>query len=255
MTLAGRLFCSTIGRKILMAVTGIVLIIFVVGHLVGNLQIFEHPDRINGYAYFLQTLGPPLWIARLVLLACVGVHIWAATVLTIADRKARGPQGYRQNHWLKATVASRYMRWTGYVVLAFILFHLAQFTLGVPHSDTFKTALPGYTMAGDYHMLGFVAVRAGTVVPDVRAMEIFAFQNRVVSLFYVVAIGLLSLHLLHGADSLFQTLGWRNESWGRGLRAVVTLACAAYFLGNLAIPGAVLAGVVTPNPPAAVAAR
>ena len=246
MNLAGRLFRTTIGRKLLMAVTGLVLIAFVAGHLVGNLQVFEDPDRINGYAHFLQNLGPLLWIARIGLLACVAVHIWAATLLALADRRARGAQGYRVNTWLQATLASRYMRWTGYVVLAFILYHLAQFTIGSAQPATFKANLPAYTMAGDYHVMGFIVVRAGTPVLDVRRMVILGFQNRLVAVFYIFAVGLLSLHLLHGAESLFQTLGWRNGSWSRGLRAAVTLGCLAYFLGNLAIPGAVLAGVLTP---------
>jgi succinate dehydrogenase / fumarate reductase cytochrome b subunit len=253
---AGNLFRTTIGRKLLMAATGVVLIAFIVAHLIGNLQVFEHPDKLNGYAHFLQSLGPALWIERAVLLACVVIHIWAATVLALADRRARGPQPYRVNTWLQATVASRYMRWTGYVVLAFILYHLAQFTLGVAQTATFKSNLPTYTMAGDYRVLGFTTVRAGTPVLDVRTMVILGFQNRVVALFYIVAVGLLSLHLLHGAESLFQTFGWRNARWSRGLRAAVTLGCAAYFLGNLAIPGAVLAGQLVPQTPApAVAAR
>jgi succinate dehydrogenase / fumarate reductase cytochrome b subunit len=255
MNLAGRLFRTTIGRKMLMAVTGLVLILFVVAHLVGNLQIFEDPDRINGYSHFLQTLGPMLWIERIGLLACAGIHIWAATVLALADRRARGGQGYKVNTWLHATLASRYMRWTGYVVLAFILYHLAQFTIGSAQPATFKANLPAYTMAGDYPVFGFVAVRAGTPVLDVRRMVILGFQNPLVAVFYIFAVGLLSLHLLHGAESLFQTLGWRNGSWSRGLRAVVTLGCLAYFLGNLAIPGAVLAGVLTPGAPPATLAQ
>jgi succinate dehydrogenase / fumarate reductase, cytochrome b subunit len=255
MNLAGSLFRTTIGRKLLMAATGVVLIVFIIAHLVGNLQVFEHPDKLNGYAHFLQSLGPALWIERAVLLACVVIHIWAATVLAIADRRARGPHPYRVNTWLQATVASRYMRWTGYVVLAFILYHLAQFTLGVAQPATFKSNLPTYTMAGDYHVLGLTAVRAGTQVLDVRTMVILGFQNRVVALFYIVAVGLLSLHLLHGAESLFQTFGWRNARWSRGLRAVVTLGCVAYFLGNLAIPGAVLAGRLVPQTPAPAVAQ
>jgi succinate dehydrogenase / fumarate reductase cytochrome b subunit len=243
---AGNLFRTTIGRKVLMAATGIVLILFVVAHLVGNLQVFEHPDKLNGYAHFLQSLGPTLWIERAVLLTCVGIHIWAATVLAIADRRARGDHPYRVNTWLQATVASRYMRWTGYVVLAFILYHIAHFTIGVAQPATFKSNLPSYTMSDDYRIFGITVVRAGTHVLDVYSMVILGFQNRIVALFYIVAVGLLSLHLLHGADSLFQTLGWRSGRWSRGLRAVVTLGCAAYFLGNLAIPGAVMAGLLTP---------
>ncbi len=169
------------------------------------------------------------------------LHVWAATVLALEDRRARGDEPYAVKTWIQATVASRYMRWTGYIVLAFILYHLAQFTFGVAQPASFKANLPLYVMKGDYHVLGFTAVRAGTEVLDVRSMVIRGFMNPAVSIFYILAVGLLSLHLLHGADSLFQTLGWRNHRWERGLHAAVALFCAAYFLGNLAIPGGVLA--------------
>jgi len=243
----GNLFRTSIGRKFLMAVTGAVLILFVTAHLVGNLQIFEAPDRINGYSYFLQSLGPTLWLERAGLLLCAVIHIWAATVLTLENWRARGGAAAPEKTWIQATVASRYMRWTGYVVLAFILYHLAQFTLGVAQPETFKAHLRIYTMQGDYRVFGFIAVRSGTEVLDVYNMVILGFQNTIVALFYILAVGLLSLHLLHGADSMFQTLGWRNRRWAGGLRAIVTLACAAYFLGNLAIPGAVIAGYLTPH--------
>jgi succinate dehydrogenase / fumarate reductase cytochrome b subunit len=244
MSLARNLFGSTIGRKLVMAVTGVVLIFFVVGHLVGNLQVFEDPDRINGYSHLLQSLGPALWAARIFLLVCVALHIWAATVLTLENARARGAQRYRVKTWIQATVASRYMRWTGYVVLAFIVYHLAQFTVGAAQPQSFKGNLPAYTMKGDYHVLGFTAVRAGTSVLDVHRMVVLGFSNPLVSAFYILAIGLLSLHLLHGADSLFQTLGWRNHRWERGLRRAVTLFCAAYFIGNALIPGSVLGGIL-----------
>ncbi len=244
MDLTRNIFGSSIGRKLVMAVTGVVLILFVAGHLVGNLQVFEDPDRINGYSHFLQSLGPALWAARIFLLVCVALHIWAATVLAIESRHARGDEPYAVKKWIRATVASRYMRWTGYIVLAFILYHLAQFTVGVAQPASFKANIAHYVMKGDYHILGFTAVPAGTEVLDVRTMVIRGFTNPVVALFYIVAVGLLSLHLLHGGESLFQTLGWRNHRWERGLRTAVTLLCAAYFLGNLAIPGAVLTGML-----------
>lgn len=227
-----------------MAVTGVILILFVAGHLVGNLQVFEDPDRINGYAHFLQSLGPALWGIRLFLLACVGLHIWAGTVLALEARKARGDEPYASRTWIRATLASRYMRWTGYVVLAFILYHLAQFTLGVAQPDSFKTRLDPYTMRGDYHILGVTVVRAGTVVLDVRRMVILGFSNALVSGFYILAVGLLALHLAHGGESLFQTLGLRNHRWAGGLRAAVWVLCTLYFLGNLSIPGSVLAGLL-----------
>jgi succinate dehydrogenase / fumarate reductase cytochrome b subunit len=242
MHLLPNLFRTTIGRKFLMALSGVVLIAFIIGHLVGNLQIFEDPDKINGYSFFLHSLGPTLYVVRAVLLLCVVIHIWAGTTLAIEDRAARGPVAYRRNRWLQAFWASRYMRWTGYVVLAFVLYHLAQFTWGVAQAGTFKEHLSLYTMTSDYKVLGLTAVRAGTPVLDVRSMVIRGFQPAGVALFYIFAIGLLTVHLLHGADSLFQTFGWRNTGWAGGLRAVVTLGCLAYFLGNLLIPGAVLTG-------------
>jgi len=243
MNLIGNLFRTTIGRKFLMALSGVIMIGFVIGHLVGNLQVFaQSPDHINGYAYFLQSLGPTLLVARAVLLISAVVHIWAGTMLAIEDRAARGAVPYQKNNWLQATWSSRYMRWTGYVVLAFLIYHLAQFTWGVASSVSYKEHLPFYTMADDYKVFGLTVTKGGTPVPDVRSMVIMAFQSPVVSVFYIFAIGLLSLHLLHGAQSLFQTLGWRNGSWDCALRVVVTVACILYFLGNLAIPGAVLAG-------------
>ena len=118
---------SSIGRKILMAVTGLVLTGFVIGHLVGNLQVFAHPDHLNGYAHFLQSLGPLLWIARIVLLICVAVHIWAATMLSLENRRARGRQSYGVKTWIQAAYASRWVRWTGYLVLFFIFYHAARY--------------------------------------------------------------------------------------------------------------------------------
>lgn len=246
MNLLGSLFQTTIGRKFLMALTGVVLIVFIVGHLVGNLQVFESPDRINGYAFFLHSLGPALWIWRALLIVCVVVHIWAATVLAIEDRRARGDVPYRMNRWLEATLASRYMRWTGYIVLAFVIYHLAQFTWGFAQSSTFKDNLPRYTMMTDYKVLGLTAVKAGTQVLDVRSMVIRGFECAPVAGFYIVAVGLLSIHLMHGGESLFQTFGWRDDRWARGLRVVVGLLCVLYFLGNLSIPAAVLAGYLKP---------
>ena len=253
MNLAGRFLNSSIGRKILMAVTGVILTGFVIGHLVGNLQIFEHPDRINGYAAFLHQMGPLLWVVRSVLLVSVLVHIWAATMLSLENRAARDV-AYDVKHTLRATLSSRLMRWTGVVVLAFVIYHLAQFTLGFAQAPSFKENLPHYTMTSDYRVAGFLAVRAGTEVADVYRMVILGFQRPVVALFYILAVGLLSFHLVHGADSMFQTMGWRSEKWAGGLRKIVVLFCLVYFVGNLAIPGAVLLGKLRPHEPARVAA-
>lgn len=255
MNLVGSLFCSSIGRKILMAVTGVILIGFVIGHLVGNLQIFQEPDHINGYGQFLHSLGPLLWIARLVIIASVVIHVWAATVLTLENKRARGGE-YGIKHTIRATLASRTMRMTGYVVLAFLIYHLAHFTWGLAQTSTYKEALPHYTMGSDYRVAGFLIVKAGTPdVLDVYNMVILGFQKPIVSLFYIIAVGLLSFHLLHGFESLFQTLGLRNGKWAGVLNKIALAFCVIYFLGNLAIPGAVLAGKLQPHPVQVVSAQ
>src|SRR5471032_2899642 len=179
----GSFFNSSIGRKILMAVSGLILVGFVIGHLIGNLQVFQEPDHINGYGAFLHSLGPLLWIARSVIIVSVVVHVWAATMLTLENKRARGGE-YGFKHTIRATLASRTMRFTGYVVLAFVLYHLAQFTWGWAQADTFKDNLAHYTMQEDYHVAGFVVVKAGTEVPDVFNMVVFGFQQPVVALCY-----------------------------------------------------------------------
>lgn len=224
-----------------MAVTGLILIGFVIGHLVGNLQVFSGPDKINGYAHFLQSLGPLLWVARIGLLVAVGLHIWAATVLTLENHEARDV-AYNVKHTIRATLTSRTMRWTGYIVAAFILYHLAHFTVGWAQAESFKTNLPEYTMQSEYHVAGFPVVAKGLAVHDVYTMVVRGFQNVIVSLFYILAVGLLSFHLAHGADSMFQTLGLRSGRWSSALRKIALAFATLYFLGNLAIPGAVLLG-------------
>lgn len=238
-------FCSTIGRKILMAVTGLILIGFVIGHLVGNLQIFSAPDHINGYAHFLQGLGPLLWAFRLGMIALVGIHVWAATTLTLENHAARDV-GYTVKHTIRATLASRTMRWTGYVVLAFLVYHIAHFTIGLAQAGSFKANLPAVVLSHDVREFGIPLASANTEVHDVYSMVFLGFANPLVSLFYIVAVGLLSFHLVHGADSMFQTFGIRSSRWSGALRKLCVLFGLVYFLGNLAIPGAILAGVNKP---------
>ncbi|MCW5549459.1 MAG: succinate dehydrogenase cytochrome b subunit [Opitutaceae bacterium] len=251
MSLIANLFRSSVGRKILMALTGLILVGFVVGHLVGNLQIFAHPDKINGYAQFLHQTGPLLWVARLGLLAAVVIHIWAATMLTLENKRARGPEAYAVKTWLRASLASRYIRWTGYIVLAFIVYHLAHFTLGVTDPADFKDR-HAYVLQQDYTVMGFTTVPAGTTVPNVYLMVYRGFESAPVAVFYIIAVGLLSFHLLHGLDSLFQSLGLRSAAWSGWLRRLVALLCLGYFLGNLAIPAAILSGALPLHPAAQV---
>lgn len=254
MNLLCSLFRASIGKKFVMAVTGAVLIAFITGHLVGNLQIFGPPDKINGYASFLQGLGPALWAVRLGLLLCAGLHVWFATQLTLENLKAR-PEKYDFNNTIRATLSSRTLRWTGGIVLAFILYHLAQFTVGCAQTGEFKAQLPEYTMAHDFHLMGFPVVAEGQKVHDVYSMMFLGFSHPLVSLFYIVAVGLLAFHLAHGAESMFQTLGWKGGKWACCLKRIVTIYCVLYFLGSLLIPGAILTGMAKPAPGTTAAQR
>ena len=255
------LITSSIGRKFLMALTGLVLAGFAFGHLLGNLQIFLPPDHINAYAHFLQGLGLALWGVRAVLLLCVIVHLWAAVTLWLESRAARGHEKYAQNKWLSATFASRHMRLTGLVVLAFLTYHILHFTVGIAQPETFKTGNDSvlskpqfqYVMKSDAREFGIPLASAGTKVDDVYSMVFLSFKNPWVSAFYILALALLALHLWHGMESLFQTLGWRNHKWACALRAVVGTLALAYILANVAMPGAILTGLAKPHQDSAAA--
>lgn len=228
MNLLGLLTHSSIGRKLLMAATGLVLFGFVTGHLIGNLQIFLPPEKINAYGHMLESLGAVLWLIRGFLLVCVVVHVWLAIQLTLENRAAR-PQAYGVEHVNRATLASRIMARTGFVVLAFILFHLAHYTVRAGHPEWSEHT---FTLLN------------GQKVRDIHTMMVEGFSNVWVSSFYILAVGVLSYHLAHGIGSLVQTLGLKNEQWTAGLQRFVLLYCWAYFLLNAAIPLSVLGGLV-----------
>ncbi len=222
------LFKTSIGKKVAMAATGFILFGFVIGHLSGNLQIFAHPDKINAYAHFLETLGPGLWVIRIFLLITTVVHIWLAVQLTLENRQAR-PEGYQKQITLRATLASRYMRWSGGVVFAFIVYHLLHFTIRVTHGPD---AYPMTVLAD------------GTPVRDVHSMMVLGFQNPLLAIFYLVSVGLLSWHLSHGLVSMFQSIGLKTRPWSRFLERVSMIICILYFVGNALIVVAAMTGKV-----------
>lgn len=214
----------------LVAVTGVVLLGFIIGHLLGNLQIFLGPDWINSYAEHLQNLGPLLWLIRIFLLVNVVAHIYYTIRLTIANRRAR-PNAYAQKGYVKATYASRYMWLSGLVVLAFIIYHIAHFTLVV--ADPRLAALKPDALHRH----------------DVYSMMVYGFRNVVVSAFYVLAMFLLMLHLTHGASSFFQSLGWNDKRLTPRLARAGRIFAWLIFLGYTSIPVAVLLGWVQPAQP------
>lgn len=240
---------SSIGKKYIMALTGLVLVGFVMGHMLGNLQMFLHPDWINEYAYKLQNLPYGLlWIVRLGLLACVVAHIATAILLVLENRKAR-PQGYAAKGRLQASFASKTMKYSGLVLLFFILFHIAHFTTKSVYPDykELTTQLEGVgTM---HHVYDKLAAVGKTEVHDVYTMVAIGFspQHWYVSLFYLIAMGLLCLHLMHGVSSMFQSLGLRNKIWRARLDKVALAVALVVFVGFASLPLAGLLGAFDAN--------
>lgn len=211
----------------IVAVTGIVLIAFVIGHLLGNLQIFLGADWVNSYAKHLRDLGPILWAIRIFLLANLLLHIFYTINLTIENRRAR-PVHYKKKNNVKATIASRSMALSGLIVLAFILYHLAHFTVRV--TDPRFSLLKPDPLYQD----------------DVYSMMVYGFQNPYVSAFYVIALFLLTLHLTHGASSFFQSLGLNDEKLTPRLTTTGRILAWLIFVGYTSIPVAVLLHLVMP---------
>jgi succinate dehydrogenase / fumarate reductase cytochrome b subunit len=221
------LYRSTIGKKAIMAVTGLVLVGFVIAHMLGNLQVFAGASKMNAYAAFLKSTGELLWLARLGLLAAAVLHVLMAWQLTRIKRKAR-PVGYQQQEPQVATLAARTMRWGGVVLLVFIVFHLLHFTTG--------TAFPAASRPDAAH--------PRFSPTDVYGNVIAAFRTPWVTAFYVVAMFFLMLHLFHGAWSSVRTLGLAKPSPQPLERRVATVIAIVVWLGFTAVPVAVLLGVI-----------
>ncbi len=221
--MAARFLDSTIGKKVVMAVTGVILVGFLVGHMLGNLQLYlpahngEHP--LDEYGHMLQTMlhGGGIWIARAVLLSSIGAHIWAAVTLTQLNKAAR-PVAYRQVAHSASTMGSRSMIVTGLIVVSFLIFHLLHFTVGSVH--------PTFVEGKVFHN-----VVTGFQVPWVAGL-------------YVVAMLALAPHLRHGVASIFQTLGLNHPRWNKVRVPTATLITLAVIAANISFPVAVLTGFV-----------
>jgi succinate dehydrogenase / fumarate reductase, cytochrome b subunit len=210
---------STNGKKVVMAVTGAILFLFVIGHLAGNLQIFEGPAKLNAYGHFLHSIGELLWPVRIVLLLAVGLHITATVQLALLKKKAR-PVGYSRKEAIASSYASRTMYWSGPIVLAFVIFHLLQFTAGYIHPES-------QFIEGDvYHNV------------------VAGFQVWWVSIWYIFAVSLLGLHLRHGIWSMFQSLGFNHPRHTPILKSAAVVIAVVIVLGYISIPISVLLGIV-----------
>ena len=221
------LWSSVIGKKVVMALTGAVLVLFVIMHMVGNLKIFSGPVEINAYSHFLRDVGWPefangqvLWIVRIVLLVCALLHITAAMQLTRMNWKAR-PVGYETKKDVETTWGALTMRWGGVLLAVFLVFHLLHFTAGVV----------GFQPGQFEHLMVYQNVVAGfTVVP--------------VAIFYILAMCALCLHLDHGVWSALQTLGWVTTDNTKSIRWISRIVAIAIFAGFVSVPISVLAGWV-----------
>jgi succinate dehydrogenase / fumarate reductase cytochrome b subunit len=211
------LLASTIAKKVVMALTGVILTGFVLAHMAGNLLLYLGPEALNKYGEMLQSQQGVVWGARAVLLGSVILHIWAAFSLTMVNRAAR-PVGYRKAHREASTYASRTMVFGGPILLLFIIYHLLHFTVGSVHSNFIR---------GDvYHNV------------------VVGFQNPLVAFFYVAAMVALSMHLFHGITSMLQTVGLSHPKYNH-LRSMIGAGYAAVVtVGNLSFPLSVYFGLV-----------
>jgi len=215
-----RLWQSSLGKKYVMAITGFGLWIFVIIHMLGNLQIFLGPEKINSYAALLKATPALLWSARIGLLFIATLHVVAATQLVRVNRRAR-PISYKIKKPVASTLANRTMWISGLIIFAFILFHLAHFTFG--------------WVAPEFLLMEDAAGRH-----DVYRMMITGFSNPVVSIFYIVSMGLLLSHLSHGVSSLFQSLGLRSKKTFGFFDKLAKISALALFIGNSLIPLAIM---------------
>jgi succinate dehydrogenase / fumarate reductase, cytochrome b subunit len=218
------LYRSAVGKKAVMAATGIILFGFVLGHLLGNLKLYLGPDALNSYSRFLRTVGEPvvpanvlLWAVRLLLIAAVVLHVWAAWQLSRASRAAR-PDGYVAGTRIHTAYASRTMRWGGVIILLFVIYHLLHLTWGTVH--------PGFVPGDVYHNV------------------VTGFQVWWVSLFYIAAQIALGFHLYHGLWSMFQSLGWSHPRFNLWRDGFAHAFAWLITLGNISFPVAVLSGLV-----------
>ncbi|XDD48877.1 succinate dehydrogenase cytochrome b subunit [Leptospira sp. WS92.C1] len=217
---------SSIGRKTLVAVTGLVYFGFVVVHMLGNLQIFLGQEKINAYGQSLRDIAPLLWVARIVLIVSFIIHVYYAITLSIENKDAR-PIAYSKQKTVQASLASRTMALTGLLILSFITYHLLHFTLGVTNPDQFSM-----TDSKGRH--------------DVYTMVVLGFQNPIVAGSYIIAMILLASHISHGVSSVFQTLGFSTPELSPKIKAGAILFALLIFVGNTSIPLSILLGYVHP---------
>jgi len=233
MSLIKDFYSSTIGKKIAMASSGLVLVGFVLGHMAGNLKLFAGIDpatgdyKIDDYGVFLRSMGSEvlghsgfLWVVRIALLCCLLVHAISGIQLARLNRRAK-PVGYEVKSYRSANAASLTMLYGGLFLLVFVTFHILHFTTGTVHY-------------------------AGFVEGQIYSNVVNAFANNVTAGFYVVSMALLGLHLYHGTWSMFQTLGVDAPRWNGGIRSIAKALAIALFIGFSSVPVSVAVKILPP---------
>jgi succinate dehydrogenase / fumarate reductase, cytochrome b subunit len=212
MTWFGNFYRSALGKKYIMAISGIILFGWILAHMLGNLKFFLGPEALNHYGEWLRVMGEPvlprdigLWISRIGLLVLIWLHIQAATQLTLMNWKAR-PDKYERQKYVEADYASRTMRWGGVIIALYVVYHILHLTTGDAHN------------------------------------VVAAFSQPLVTLVYVVAVLALGFHLYHGLWSLFQSMGWSSAKFNPWRRIFATTFAIVVTLGFIAVPLAVMFG-------------
>ncbi len=222
---------SSIGKKLVVAITGLAMVLFLAGHLTGNLLMYAGRDAFNEYAEFLKNAGHGalIWVARIGLLVVVVLHVWATILLTRENKKARKNE-YECKTVIQTTKSARLMIWSGLTILAFIIFHLLHFTVRLTYDDA---ELVDPLDPERFDAYGMV----------IRGFEA-GFLNFIVVLFYIVAMTCLCSHLSHGVGSIFQTLGLRSKKSSELIRKISIGYAVVIWLGFISIPIAIFLGFV-----------
>lgn len=220
-------YTSSIFRKVIVALSGVLLYAFIIFHLIGNLGIFGGQEAFNEYAHFLKSKPYLLWPSRLGLMFLFGVHIWFAAQLTLENREAK-PDDYAKDGTRKASFASQTMIWSGILIFAFLMFHLAHLTVGLILPEYFRSTV----------------IVEGMPRHDAYVMAVRGFQHIPIVLIYLFAMAVLFFHLCHGFTSLLQTLGIIPEKWSCLLHKLGPALAVLIFVGYASIPLACFTGIL-----------
>ena len=228
------IYRTDVGKKYAMAISGVIGLGFITFHMIGNLHVFEGFDqaagefRLNEYGEALRDVGEPiaprtllLWLLRIPLMLALVVHVHAAYSLTRSNQKARGELRYEGRSYIAANYASRTMRWSGIIILAFIAWHLADLTWGV------EAVNPDFERGAVYENL------------------VASLERWPVALFYLIAQGALAFHVWHGSWSLFQSLGWNSPRFNKWRRMFATGLTIVVITGFVAVPVGVQVGLIS----------